>query len=718
MSATKHIWNFVTVGGVKRVSIERAEDLLHLHELDQKLWTALSCPVQGLEIDQRTLEMVDTDNDGNIRVPEVLAAVRKACSLLKNPANLFKQETALPLDAINIETPEGKQLYASAKVILSNLNKLETDTISAEETADTTRIFNGAVFNGDGVITTLVTTDESIKTLITHIQTCIGSVEDRSGLSGINQQQINQFFEACEQFNTWYDLAKKDEQGIFPLGDKTAEAYRWFTLLAPKIEDYFIREQLAVYDHQSTAQLNLQPEQLTQLSAKLLHANIADIAEFPLAKVNGFQQLPLQQGINPAWHHAMFQFKTLVVDELFPGAHQLNYAQWKQIEAWFEPHTNWLSQKAGAVVESLGLAYIQQILGDESKATLLGYIQQDLALADEAEHIRSVDELVRYYRDLFTLLKNFVTFTDFYTPGNKAVFQAGTLYIDQRSCDLCIKVTDMAKHDVMAGLSGMYLLYCECTSKSNQTTFTIAAALTNGDIDNLIPGRNGVFYDTDGKDWEARVVKIIENPISIRQAFWTPYRRVSRFIENQINHFAAEQDAKSSADTTKTLESIPITGGAAPAEKVEAKPAPFDVGKLVGIFAAIGLAIGAIGTALATVVSGFMKLTWWKMPLAVAGLLLLISGPSMIMAYMKLRKRNLAPLLDANGWAINAGAKINIQFGNLLTRLADLPAGARINLNDPFSQKQRPILPYVLFLSLLAGMVFYLLWKAGYILLR
>ena len=151
---------------------------------------------------------------------------------------------------------------------------------------------------------------------------------------------------------------------------------------------------------------------------------------------------------------------------------------------------------------------------------------------------------------------------------------------------------------------------------------------------------------------------------------------------------------------------------------MEAKPAPFDVGKLVGIFAAIGLAIGAIGTALATVVSGFMKLTWWKMPLAVAGLLLLISGPSMIMAYMKLRKRNLAPLLDANGWAINAGAKINIQFGNLLTRLADLPAGARINLNDPFSQKQRPILPYVLFLSLLAGMVFYLLWKAGYILVK
>ena len=58
-------------------------------------------------------------------------------------------------------------------------------------------------------------------------------------------------------------------------------------------------------------------------------------------------------------------------------------------------------------------------------------------------------------------------------------------------------------------------------------------------------------------------------------------------------------------------------------------------------FAAIGLAVGAIGTALAAVLTGFLSLSWWEMPLAVGGLMLLISGPSMIMAYMKLRQRNL-----------------------------------------------------------------------------
>jgi hypothetical protein len=238
---------------------------------------------------------------------------------------------------------------------------------------------------------------------------------------------------------------------------------------------------------------------------------------------------------------------------------------------------------------------------------------------------------------------------------------------------------------------------------------TIVAALTNGDIDNLVVGRNALYYDRDGKDWDATVVKIVDNPISIRQAFWSPYRKVSRFIETQINKFATAQDEKVTADATGKLEAFP--------GKVEAKaPAtPFDVGKFVGIFAAIGLALGAIGTALASVVAGFVGLVWWKMPFAIAGLFLLISGPSMIIAFLKLRKRNLAPILDANGWAINARAIVNIQFGNTLTHMADLPKGAKVNLNDPFSEKKRPFLPMILLFSLLAGIILYFLWKNGLI---
>ena len=61
MEEQKHIWQFSRIGGVNRVNLESGADLQHLDELDQKLWTALSCPVHGLEIDSKTLELIDMD---------------------------------------------------------------------------------------------------------------------------------------------------------------------------------------------------------------------------------------------------------------------------------------------------------------------------------------------------------------------------------------------------------------------------------------------------------------------------------------------------------------------------------------------------------------------------------------------------------------------------------------------------------------------------------
>ena len=140
-----------------------------------------------------------------------------------------------------------------------------------------------------------------------------------------------------------------------------------------------------------------------------------------------------------------------------------------------------------------------------------------------------------------------------------------------------------------------------------------------------------------------------------------------------------------------------------------AKPAPaqqaFDVGKFAGIFAAIGLAVGAIGTAIASMLTGLLGLKGWQMPLALIGLMLLISGPAVILAWFKLRSRNLGPILDANGWAVNARARINIPFGTSLTQLAQLPEGAQRALTDPYAEKERPwktyaVLAIVLFAAL------------------
>jgi hypothetical protein len=236
---------------------------------------------------------------------------------------------------------------------------------------------------------------------------------------------------------------------------------------------------------------------------------------------------------------------------------------------------------------------------------------------------------------------------------------------------------------------------------------TIAAAVTAGDVDNLMVGRNGIFYDRQGRDWDATVVKIIMHPISVRQAFLQPYKRAVRMITEQIEKFAASKD-KAVAEKTDGV----IASGAQAAQDGGAKISQaFDIAKFAGIFAAIGLAVGAIGSALAAVVTGFLGLTLWQMPLAIAGALLVISGPAMLLAYMKLRRRNLAPILDADGWAVNTEARINISFGALLTQIAQLPPGAEHSLNDPYAEKKTPWGWYLVLL--IALLVIAVLWRRG-----
>ncbi len=315
------------------------------------------------------------------------------------------------------------------------------------------------------------------------------------------------------------------------------------------------------------------------------------------------------------------------------------------------------------------------------------------ALAAAQAQYRPLEKLLLLCRDFCTLLRNFVSFQDFYAKRGKAllgrgaddespwaIFQAGTLVIDQRACNLCMKVSDMAKHNTQAADSGMFLIYCNCKHHATGQTMQIVAAMTVGDIRHLKVGKNALFYDRQGRDWEAEVVKIIDNPISIGQAFWSPYRKLGDWVSGLITKSAAEKEKKSFADMTAKLQTTP----AAPATAQQpAQPAPFDIAKFAGIFAAIGMAVGYIGSFFTSIALGLKDLGWWGW-LVIPGLLLVISGPSMILAWMKLRKRNLAPLLNANGWAINADAIVNVLFGNTLTEQAQYPI---MKLKDPFAKK-------------------------------
>ncbi|HNC03271.1 MAG TPA: hypothetical protein PLY05_07935 [Agitococcus sp.] len=678
-----HTWRFFRSSGFDQVVIDSVADLENLGELDKKLWAALACPTKGLELDARTLAYIDADGDGRIRVPELLAAIDWTLVHLSQKEVLF-QTAGLSLAAIDGQHADGAKILAAAQQLLQRLGKATATTINADDTQDLGKMFPANQVNGDGLIPAALAVEQELADAINDMIATLGGEVDRSGEQAVSADKIKQFFADIRTMSEW---ESRENSTISLFGQQTAAAYDAFSAVTAKIDDYFVRVQLAEFDDKATVALNASDAQYAALAGQLLAVNNSDTQSLPLAKIAANQALNLTQGINPAWQAAIDNFSQLV---LANNSQELTLAQWTQIKADFAAYSAWLQEKPALAVVNLDATKRQMLANSLIEQALLALVEDDLKVADAANALVDLDKLVRYQANLVTLVNNFVSFSDFYSRKEKAIFQAGTLFIDGRACDLAVRVNDMAKHGSMAGLSNTYLVYCDCTRKDSPEKMTIVAAVTAGDVGNLMVGRNGVFYDRNGKDWDATVVKLIENAISVKEAFWTPYRRLGRMVSNQLQKMASEQDkaieAKTSENVTAGIGKVQAAAKTpADAAKPATPPAPFDVAKFAGIFAAMGLAVGAIGTAIASVVSGFMALIWWQMPLAIIGLLLMISGPSMIMAWFKLRQRNLSPILDANGWAVNTNAKVNIAFGESLTILATLPKGAQRSLRDPFA---------------------------------
>ena len=677
MATKKHSWDYENIGGSTRVKITTGADIANLGELDVKKWSVLSCPVTGLDIDEKSMKYIDADGDGRIRVGDVVATAQWLTAVVKDADLLVKGADSIDVMNFNQENADGKRLYNSAKQILVNLAK-EGNVISLADTKDITAIFAKTRFNGDGVITEQTAEADDEKAVIAAIVKTLGGVADRCGAAGANAELIEKFYQALADYIAWNE-AMVDA----PYGADTDKAIEAYNALDVKVKDYFVRAELASFSPESATKLDVQTSLIETISAENLTGKTEEIAAYPIARITGKAELDLTAAINPAWSS---KFNTLI-SIVKPEEKVLTAESWAAIGASFAAYNAWKAAKKGGEVEALGVDTIKKMLADDKKQALLDLVAQDLALKDEADGIDMVDKFMHIYRDFYRLLCNFVTFQDFYTRNKevKAVFQSGRLVIDQRECRMCMLVADMAKHNSMAPASGMYLVYCDCTTKASPAKLSIVAAITVGDVGDLAVGKNAIYYDNKGQVWDAVITKIIDNPISVGQAFWSPYRRMATTIENLINKSAAEKDAAMMKNANEKINAVPT---AKPAEGDAKAPAqPFDIAKFAGIFAAIGMAFGMIGTALAGILDSFKGFTWWQYIGIFIGIMMVISGPAMVMAWMKLRRRNIGPLLNANGWAINASFKVSIPFGETLTDIARYP---KLKLKDPYAKSGMP----------------------------
>ena len=362
----------------------------------------------------------------------------------------------------------------------------------------------------------------------------------------------------------------------------------------------------------------------------VIDAYFAPPEDMPLVTDAPDKTLPLKDNLNPKFLEAIIDFSAKCVTPLVGEKKEIDRLEWKKIKAAFAPYRAWVAAKP---VMSAG------------------------AMADLEEK----EKVLRYKLHLLEFLENFVNMCRLYDISSLASFQTGTLRIDAKEMNLCFHVDSEAAHSALAEKSKCCVIYLKLSRPAEKAERSVCAVATAGTIRGLYVGRNGVFYDRDGKDWEAVVTKVVESEVSLSEAFWSPWRKLGEGIASSVKKFLGDKQAAAQAKLDAGSQSAQA-GGAAMASSV----------------AAIGIGVGMMGAAAASLMAAISGMSWWQIIVSIFALVLVVSLPSVILTWFKLRQRDIGAILNASGWAINRPMRFSMKSARSFTKCACDPLFLRI----------------------------------------
>lgn len=655
---------FWKAGGMRQLRIHTGEDLRKISQLDHKLWVVLSCPTHGLEFDESTLRLIDADGDGRIRCQELIDAVDWTLKRLKNHESLALGKDSLPLDLIDSRHEDGSRLLQSARRILSNLGRPDANTVTLADALDQGSIFAAVKYNGDGIIPPEAAEEPEARKLIEDILATVGGETDRGGSKGVTSEGVEKFFKALNDFRNWKDAGETEKSRLMVLGEETAAAFGSVRVLENQIEEFFAKCRLASFEEGAQKAFNSPKGDFPSFDSDIIPKIEEFLKKSPLAKINSEGLLPLKDTVNPYFAATLEIFRKLAVAPLLgPATREITEDDWQKIKAALGPYAKWLTGKTGEEVEKLGMDRIEALLTDNHRAALEEMIAEDRAIAAEIEAIEEVEKLLRFHRDLFRLANNFVALPDFYDLEKKAVFQAGTMTMDGRDFHLCLYVADAAKHASIAGQAGIYLLYCELKGQLDATKKIVAAAVTSGSSNRLAVGKNGLFRDRQGRDWEAAVVKIQSHPIGVREAIIGPFKRLGQLVTAQIEKISSTREQAFQGQLKEGISAVDKTVAAKPGSPAAASSG----GGMGGFLAGGGLALAALSSSFAFITSTLSSVDLGTILYTALVFLMFILLPPAALSLLKLRKRDLSLVLEACGWAINGPMRLNFSLSRRLT---------------------------------------------------
>ena len=673
--------HFRRVGKTYQLRIETPDDLEAVLSLDESLWVATSAPAAAFGCDAEFLRLLDTDANGRLYTHEIREGIQWLLDRLADRSVTAADSDALPLSAVRDDTPEGQALLESATYILNALDAEDREQITLQQVRELKASLRSRPLNGDGIIRPRAAEDPNLAAFIQDVVKCTGGVEVAGGERGINEETLDRFLQAAADQLAWRRQREiprgQTSTTLMPLGEDTPAAFAVYQVNAERVNLFFSLCRALQFAPGAEEAL-ARPERPLQAADPADAESVRQaLQRAPLARPTPEAQVPLAgTDVNPAYRAWLADLKAKVLVPLLGEIGDLlGEAEWRKVRSALAPYAAHEAQARGTEAAHFPTETLRAYLDGPLPEAARDLIAADRQAATHLAAVTALERLVLYSRHLLRLVNNFVSFPELYSPKERALFEMGSAVIDGRWFNFAVRVNDLDTHERIAKSSNIFVIYLEISKAPNLDVFHVAVPATGGARGNLEVGKRGVFLDNDSVEYDARVVRIVENPISLGEALAAPFKRVWSFFARKIEALSAQPEKRLDEQLTAATAAA-AKGAAGAAGPAAPASAGATLGGPVGLLVGGSVAVAALGSAFAYTTKSLAALETHQVALGLVGLLLVVLLPVGIMAWMKLRRQDLSTLLEGCGWAINARMRLTGGQRRQFTRSEPYPRGA------------------------------------------
>ncbi len=668
-------YTFQRFGRAYHLRVDSPRDLRFVLSLDEALWVANSASIDTINADAVLLDYLDPNDDKRVHAQDVKEAIRWMLDRLATLDGVVEGNETLRLAAIREEDDEGRRIRLAADKILKRVGAADSEVVTLEHVRKVKKVEDDRGLSAAGIVLPAAAQDDEMRAFLEAVLGTVGGADHPGGEKGVTEDHLKAFLEEARTYLAWQKQSDLGTEGsataVMPLGADTHAAYELLAGLRDKIDQFFSLCHAARIDPQVADRVwapNAAPKELDLADRGALESFL--IAT-PLARPNPNGRLDVTGELNPQFAADMARFHETIMTPLGAGG-RLDRNEWAAIRGRFAAHRAWFEDRPAVSVGGLDVEVLQAFVDDERFHTdSMSLIAQSHRTALDLREVHLVEQLILYQAWMLPFVNSFVSFPALYDPKKRALFEMGTLIMDGRHFTLAVRVLDRELHKRLSSASNVFVLFAEITDREGQPQYEVAVPVTSGGRGNLQVGKRGIFVDTDGESHHAKVIHIVENPISFREALVSPFVRMGQAITGKLEKMQSAAEDKIEEFGVGAVSKVEATE--APAEAAP-QPAAQSAG---GVLAGGGIALAALGSSGAFVISTLADMSPWTIVATLGALSQVILLPILLVAWIKLRRRDLSSILEGAGWGINARMRLDRRQADTFTLRPPYPPGAR-----------------------------------------